>query len=42
VWKNGDSAAQLRLDELVALYDGGDAIMTFAGNDGFRIIFIRC
>jgi Mononegavirales RNA dependent RNA polymerase len=38
VWKDGDVSAQIALQKLVAVYDGGDAIMTVAGNAGFCII----
>jgi len=38
VWKTGDPNARKNLEKLIALYDGGDAVLCMAGNNGFRIL----
>ncbi len=34
IWKDGQGDAFSNLEKLIALYDGGDAILVAAGNDG--------
>jgi len=38
VWKDGKGDCKKNLEKLVALYNGGDAILSVAGNNGFRIL----